>query len=301
MLTIGITGGTGLIGKHLNVLFTSKDYKVIIFSRSRKDTNPNYAYWNPEANECDTTALQQLDGVINLAGAGIADKRWSAKRKKELLDSRVISTRFLITQLRQHAPNCKIFIGASAIGYYGTDKYDTSSFTEEMQPAADFLSNVCVQWEQEEKQAADFLRTVIFRIGIVLGKEAGAYAKLSQPVSYGMVPILGSGKQIVSWIHIDDLCRMMLFAIEHERMRGMYNAVGPAPASHKELMKTMAKEKGGMKITVPVPAIALKILLGEMSLEVLKSTTVSAQKIQEEGFTYKYNTLIAAVHALEHQ
>lgn len=302
MLTIGITGGTGLVGKNLAKLLTHKGYKLVIFSRSRNNNaseNISYAYWNPVTGECDTNAFQQLDAVIHLAGAGVADKRWTAKRKKEIVDSRVQGSHFLISQLKAYAPNCRTMIGVSGIGYYGADRNDTLSFTEEMPAAQDFLANVCVQWEEAEMRGADFLRTVIFRTGIVLGHEGGAYPALTQPMTFGIVPILGGGKQAVSWIHIDDLCRMMLYALEHETMKGIYNAVGPTPVSHKTLMMTIAKEKGGLKIFVPVPAFALKILLGEMSIEVLKSATASAHKIMAEGFTYKYNTVGAAVHALE--
>lgn len=302
MLTIGITGGTGLVGMHLTKLFNDKGYKTIVFTRSRdkKSTgNVSYAYWNPDNGECDTNALQNMDVVIHLAGAGVADKRWTDARKKEILDSRVKGAQFLVAQLKAHAPNCRTMIGVSGIGYYGADKSNTPPFTEDMQPANDFLSNVCVQWEQAEMAAASFLRTVIFRIGIVLGNESGAYPELTKPMAFGIVPILSSGKQMVSWIHIDDLCRMMLYAIEHDNMQGTYNAVGHAPVTHKTLMKTIAKEKGGIKIPVPVPAFVLKIMLGEMSTEVLKSATVSANKILATGFTFKYNTLDSAVHALE--
>ncbi len=303
MSTIGITGGTGLIGTHISKLLLSKGYDVIIFTRGGNKVNEKlqYAHWDPSKNECDIESVKKLDAVINLAGAGIADKRWTAKRKKEIEDSRVQGTTFLISTLKEHARSCNIFIGASAIGFYGTDSIPPVAFTENSPHAEDFLGNTCMQWEEAEIQASTFLRTVIFRFGIVLSKEGGAYTKFAHPQSFGIVPILGNGKQIISWIHIYDLCNMLLFAMENSPINGIFNAVAPKPVSNKELMKMIAKEKGGIKILLPVPSFVLKIMLGEMSEEVLKSTTINAGKIINAGFSFKFNTIPDAVKDLETQ
>jgi uncharacterized protein (TIGR01777 family) len=304
MEAIGVTGGTGLIGKSLVPHLLKRGYKVLIFTRKNNqinlNSNPQYVFWDPFKLKCDSKALHSLNAVIHLAGAGLADKRWSEKRKKEIVDSRVQSTQFLLAQLKLHAPGCVSFIGASAIGYYGPDK-NSKPFDENMPAYNDFIANVCRQWEASELQAESFLRTVILRFGIVLSKQSGAYQKLRQPMSFGIVPILGSGKQIVSWIHIDDLCSIILFALQNKQISGTYNAVAPVPVTHVQLMQTIAREKGGLKIPVPVPSYVLKLLLGEMSSEVLKSTSVSADKILKAGFVFNYSTIQPAVHALETQ
>lgn len=303
MATIGITGGTGFVGKHLQKLFTEGGHNVVIFSRNadKKSKNPNvsFAHWNPDAQACDTDALQTLDAVIHLAGAGVADKRWTDKRKQEIVDSRVIGTRFLVKQLKAHAPKCKTLVSASAIGYYGPDRDGLVPFKEENSPSTDFLATTCEKWEAEALPAASFLRLCTIRIGIVLGHEGGAYPQFANPLKFGVMPILGAGKQIVSWIHVDDLARIMEYAVFNEALYGVYNAVAPFPVSNKELMQTLAKAKGGISIPVQVPSFALKLALGEMSIEVLKSCTVSAAKVLETGFQFGFNTLKEAAEDLQ--
>lgn len=302
MKVIGITGGTGLVGKHLTSLLTDKGYEVVIFTRSvaSKKTRPHitYAHWNPESGACDINALKTLDAVVHLAGEGIADKRWTAKRKKDIVESRVNGTSFLVAQLKAHAINCKTLISASATGYYGPDKQPPTPFTETSPVAPDFLGDTCLQWETAALSANTFLRTVILRFGIVLGKERGAFAEFAKPISFGIVPIIGSGNQIVSWIEVGDLSRLIHFAIEQEKVDGIYNAVAPNPVTNKELVKTIAHVKGGIKIPAPAPAFFLKLLLGEMSIEILKSCMVSADKITNAGFTFNHPDISGAVKAI---
>ena len=302
MKIIGITGGSGFIGRHLTALLIRSGYRVVIFTRS-VPRNPaqkqvTYAQWDIITAKCDMNALKELDGVVHLAGAGIADKRWTEKRKKEILDSRVMGTEFLVSQLKDHAPACKTFIAASATGFYGRDHAGAIPFTETAPPCNDFLCDTCRQWEAASQKANEFARTVILRFGIVLGQECGAFPKLARPLSFGIMPVLGSGNQAVSWIEVDDLARLFLFVLEHDNLSGIYNAVAPNPVTHKELMKTTAAVKGDMKIPVPVPAVLLKIILGEMSGEVLKSCTVSAQKTIDTGFIFNYPDITSAVKAI---
>ncbi len=301
MKTVGITGGTGFIGRHLTELLVEKGYKVIVFSRSagkQSDKNTSYAHWDPDKREIDSSALSKIDGIIQLAGASVAEKRLTEKRKQEIIDSRVQSTDFLIEQLSAHAPACKSFIAASATGFYGPDIAGATPFTENAPPYHDFLGETCRQWEVATANASSFLRTVIIRIGIVLGKGGGAFPEFARPLTFGVMPILGSGKQVVSWIDVDDLARMFLFILENERFSGIYNGVAPNPVTHKELMYAIAKEKGGLKIPVPVPAFALKVALGEMSTEILKSCTVSAAKTLGTGFTFEYPELTGTLQKL---
>jgi uncharacterized protein (TIGR01777 family) len=292
MKVIGITGGSGFVGNHLAALLTGKGYEVIIFTRSAAanpaKNNVSYAHWDASKNECGLSALQKIDAIVNLAGAGIADKRWTEKRKKEILQSRV------------HAPNCKTFIGASATGFYGPDREGAIPFTEIAPAGNDFLGDVCRQWEAASQVANDFARTVILRFGVVLGKDGGAFPKLAAPLSFGIMPILGSGRQVMSWIAIDDLARLILFALETQKLSGIYNAVAPVPVTQKELMSTIATIKGGVKIPLPAPAFLLEIMLGEMSEELLKSCTASAAKTLATGFVFDCPDITKAVSSLLH-
>ena len=301
MSTIGITGGTGFVGQHLSALLVSKGYKVIIFTRGDSKAGAgdiSYAHMDATRQECDTTALGKIDAMVNMAGAGIADERWTEKRKQEIVESRVNLTGFLVAQMKQHATACKTFVSASATGYYGGDRGDARSFTETSIPANNFLGNTCRDWEDEAHKAEAFARTVILRFGIVLGKESGAFPILAKPLSFGIKPTLGSGTQIVSWIEVDDLAKMILFALEKKEVTGIYNAVAPKPVTHGTLMDTIGKVKGGIHIPVPAPAFALKIILGEMSIEILQSCTVSAQKILDAGFTFDHPDILSATKAI---
>ncbi len=302
---IGITGGTGFIGHHLCDLLLSKGYKVIVFTRDMhkltRRESVKYTYWNPDEGKFDLSYFDDIIAVINLAGAGLADKRWTEKRKQEIIRSRVHSTQFLIERLREHAPNCKTLISASAINYYGADRTGYIPFREEAPAADDFLGTVCRQWEATTYTGADFLRTVIFRFGMVLGKDDGAFPRLADPQSIGIIPIIGSGRQVMSWIHISDLCRMLVWAVMEESVQGVFNAVAPYPVSLRRMMMTIAKEKGGVKIPVHVPNRLLSWLLGEMPQAVIKSLCVSAEKVQEAGFSFRYPTIGEAVKNILHQ
>jgi uncharacterized protein (TIGR01777 family) len=301
MKTIGITGGTGFTGRHIAKLLISKGYEVLIFTRNPAKSKPephiSYALWNPKTNEADYIALQLLDGIIHLAGEGVADKRWTAQRKKAILESRTIGTTFLVKLLQEHAPKCKVFIGASAIGYYGPDR-DTAPFTEDCKPYDDFLGTTCVQWETASELIQSIMRRVIIRNGIILGNDGGAFPEFEKPTRFGIFPKLGGGKQILSWIHIDDLAALYVYALEHEYMTGTYNAVAPSPVSQKLLIYTIAHIKNKLPLGIPVPVWILKLMLGEMSIEVLKSTTVSSAKTEASGFVFSYSTIAKAIKQL---
>lgn len=292
MQTIGITGGTGFVGHHLAALLKEFGYRVIIFTRDMHKVsrveNVKYSFWSPTEKKFDVTYLKQLDGVIHLAGAGVADKRWTQKRKDEIVNSRVQTTEFLVNCFRQHAPKCKTMIAASAIGYYGADQKGSPPFTEDMPPASDFLAETCRKWENASLQAVDFMRTVVLRFGIVLGSDDGAFPQFAKPQNFGIVPILGNGRQIISWIHIDDLSKLILWLLKNDTIHGIYNAVAPNPISNHELMNTIARIKGGVKLRLSVPSPLLRLGLGEMATEVLKSCTVSAGKIQQAGFSFQF-------------
>lgn len=299
---IGITGGTGFVGRHITRLLEEHGYQILILTRHpekyKKTDQVRYAYWNPEENKCDLRLINKLTGVINLAGENIAGKRWTDKRKQEIVESRVKGTNYLVKTLKEYATDCNVLVSASATGYYGADK-GKGPFKEDAMPASDFLGETCMQWEAAAKNARGAMRTVITRFGIVLGKEAGMYKEISSPMNFGVAPVLGSGKQMISWVHVQDLAEILLKAITDEKMEGIYNTVSPTPASHRELVRAIAKEKGGIKVPAPVPSFALKLALGEMSQEVLKSCTVSSEKIEAAGYNFHYRTIEQAAMAIE--
>ena len=319
METVLITGGTGMIGKALTQALVERGYEVIVLTRKIPDTKyrmqdkesrithsqsrVSYAVWDVEKQTIDRAAIAKADYIIHLAGASVAEKRWTEKRKQEIVNSRVDSGKLIVESLKTIPNKVKTVIAASAIGWYGPDKDGGNKFTEDDPSFGDFLGQTCKQWEASIEPVS-FLdkRLVKFRIGIVFSNEGGAYAEFRKPLRFGLATILSSGAQIISWIHVDDLVRMILFAMENEKMNGIYNAVAPTPASNKDAVLEIAKKtKGRTFIPVHIPGFVLKIALGEMSVEVLKSATVSADKIQEAGFIFQYPDLESAVDQLTYK
>lgn len=306
MKTILITGGTGMIGKALTTALLEAGHRVIIFTRNpakfKAVGNCSYAAWDPAKGTIDETAVRTGHAILHLAGAGVADKRWSDKRKKEIRNSRVQGGELLCKALATIPNEISVVVSASAIGWYGPDPQipNPKPFTETAPAHNDFLGSTCEAWEQSLAPLTAMGKRVVFlRTGIVLATEGGALAEFMKPVKFGIAAILSTGKQVVSWIHIQDLVRMYLDAIEHTDWQGAYNAVTPQPVSNKELVLELAKQiRGKAYIPIHVPGIFLKIGLGEMSIEVLKSTTVSAGKIRKAGFQFAYPTIEPALQAL---
>lgn len=303
MATVLITGGTGLIGDHLSKMLADKGYEVVTISRKlRSSTHPriSYALWDVEKNLIDANAFSKADHIIHLAGAGVADKRWTADRKLEITESRTRSAALIVEALKNIPNKVATVISASAIGWYGADTKESRlhGFAETAPADRHFLGETCRLWEASIDPVKELdKRLVKFRIGIVLSEEGGALKEFSKPVRFGIAPIFGSGEQMISWIHIDDLCRMFIYAIEETSMSGVYNAVAPGAVTNKDLMLTIAKKlRGKIFIPVHVPAFVLKLGLGEMSIEILKSATVTSEKIRQTGFTFLYPTLKAALH-----
>ena len=299
-----------MIGSRLTEMLVAKDYDVIILTRdASKYTSANpkisYANWNTEAAAIDADAIAKADCILNLAGANVAEKRWTDKRKKEIVESRTKAGALLVKALREIPNKVSAVINSSAIGWYGPDTTTSqqTGFTEDAPAANDFLGSTCRLWEESIAPVTAMGKRLVFiRTGIVLSNAGGAYKEFINPLRFGIAGIPGSGNQIMSWIHIDDICRIMISAVENTQMNGAYNAVAPKPVSCKELIIAAAKKiKGSFFIPVHAPAFALKILLGEMSVEVLKSTTVSADKIKNNGFQFLYPTIDAALNALKNK
>jgi hypothetical protein len=300
MATILVTGGTGLVGRALTRELTAKGHQCIVFTRKPGPAGGGirFAAWDPAAGTLDEASLLEADYIIHLAGAGVADKRWSAARKKEILDSRVQSGQLLAQKLTSLPHKVKALISASAIGWYGADPVipNPHPFTEEDPADTAFLGDTCRQWEGSlSSLEGSPVRVVKLRIGIVLSREGGALKEFLKPLQFGVAAVLGNGKQVVSWIHLDDLVNMFLFAINDDKLQGVYNATAPLPVSNRELTLTLAKAKKQFYIPMPVPAFVLKIMMGEMSIEVLKSATVSAAKIQAAGFVFQFPDIRTAL------
>lgn len=303
MSTVLITGGSGLIGNALTKLLLEKGFEVIIFTRNPEKQKPvsaklSYAQWNIDEQMIDKAALAKADHIIHLAGAGIADKRWSKKRKKEILESRTKSSDLIVDSLKNVPNKVKTVVSASGIGWYGQDPVipNPKAFAEDSPASNDFLGNTCRQWEESIEPVTQLgKRLVKLRTGIVLSIDGGALKKFMKPLKFGVATILGNGKQIISWIHIDDLARVFLSAIENNRMIGVYNAVTSNPVSNKELVIQLAKSRKKLFIPFHVPTFMLKLILGEMSIEVLKSATVSNEKILKAGFNFQFPGIAEAL------
>ncbi len=297
-----------MIGKAITKALLEKNYKVIILSRSSDNKqehggNVSYALWNVENQTISEEAIGKADYIIHLAGEGIADKRWSEKRKQQIRDSRVKGGELLSKALRDMPNKVKAVVSASAIGWYGEDPVvpNPNPFTETATADNGFLGQTCLEWEKSIDPVAELGKRVVkYRTGIVLSNSGGALREFEKPVRFGVAAILGSGKQVISWIHIDDLVRLYITAIESDDMRGVFNAVAPRPVSNKELTLQLAQTKKG-KFFIPlyVPSFVLKTVLGEMSVEVLKSATVSCDKIHYTGFTFLFPSIDAALDDLE--
>ncbi|MEO7444108.1 MAG: TIGR01777 family oxidoreductase [Ferruginibacter sp.] len=296
MQTVVITGGTGMIGTALSSWLSKANYKIIIYTRNvgthKPKGNITYASWDVEKKEIDEKPLLQADYIIHLAGAGVMDKRWSENFKKEIIKSRVESALLIINKLRTLPHHVKAIISASATGYYGPDKA-LPVFTEDASSADDFLGTTCRLWEESVLEARELnIRTVFLRTGIVLSKEGGALEAFRNPLKFGIAGIPGNGKQTCSWIHISDLCGMYVKALKDEKMTGPYNAVAPVPVPLQTVITNLAKKLNGNKfIILHAPAFFLKLLLGERSIEILKSVTVSSEKIEKEGYTFLFRKI----------
>ena len=290
-----------MIGKHLTNALVQRGYKVIIVSRSitgqKQQENISYALWDVKKQQIDAAAIKGADYIVHLAGAGVVDKKWTEDYKKEIRNSRTESSRLIIDALKSNTNSVKAIVSASAIGWYGNDTNPAKPFTESDTPDKSFLGQTCKLWEDSIEPVITLgKRLVKLRAGIVLSNDGGALTEFKKPIRFGVAAILGNGKQMVSWIHIDDLCRLFIYAIENENLQGIYNAVAPEPVSNKILTLALAKViRDKFYIPVHVPAFILKIMMGQRSIEVLKSATVSCKKILDTNFKFNYNNIESAL------
>ncbi len=307
MPVVLISGGSGLIGSNLTRHLIERGYDIIILTREKDKVSDNpkisYSHWSVKDKKIDAEVVRKTDHIVHLAGAGVMDKKWTDTYKKIIIDSRIKSAELILNCLKDNAHEVKTFVSASAIGWYGENAKPLirkEGFIETDSPSNDFLGETCVLWEAAPEPVTAFgTRLVKLRTGIVLSNNGGAFKEYKRPLYFGIAPILSNGNQIVSWIHIDDLCRMYCEAIENNFLNGSYNAVAPVPVSQKNLiLKLGQKMRGKFFIPVYVPAFILKIIFGKRSVEILKSATVNNKKIKASGFTFLYPSIESAIDDL---
>jgi uncharacterized protein len=298
-MTVLIAGGTGLLGTRLSRMLSLEGYTVAHLSR-RKNMQAEFpAYqWAPERDFIEAEAVEQAGVIINLAGAGIAGKRWTAARKKRIIDSRVNSNLLLKKAILQKKKPVKVYIAASAIGYYGNRGEELLS--EEASPGeTGFLPKVVAEWENAIREVATTgVRSVALRTGIVLSPHGGAFEKLLLPFKFFTGTYFGDGRQWYSWIHIDDLCRIFLEAIKNEKMQGFYNAVAPNPVRNKDLILALREAIVKPALITSAPSFALRAVMGEMAEMILDGARVSPQKIVDAGFRFDYPELLPTLRDL---
>lgn len=293
-----IAGGTGLVGNALLKAIDTSKYQVVLLSRSPKKSylsHVMYVAWSPSDGTIEK--CPEPDYIINLAGAGIADERWTEERKNELVMSRVDSAKTLQSFIATLEKRPKVYLSASAVGFYG--HRGNEKLTESSAPGNEFMSDCCVAWEKSATEAASLCeRMVILRIGIVLSTLGGALPKMLMTKNLGVLNYFGSGDQYYPWIHIDDLVRLILASMESDAYSGIYNAVAPDEVTNKGMMTSIKDKLRIFGLLLPAPIFALRLALGEMANVILNSNRVISERLPSTGFTFKFSNSGDAVRDL---
>ncbi|MBK6984243.1 MAG: TIGR01777 family protein [Bacteroidetes bacterium] len=299
MAVILISGGTGLVGKALTQRLITEGHEVRILSRNPQSSSQLKSfYWNVEKNEIDEKAFDGVEHIVHLAGSGIADKRWTNARKQDIIDSRVNSMKLITDVVKKKNIQLKSFVGASAIGIYGMTTSE-KIYTETDKGEDDFLTQSCTQWENSYQQIQLVSKkSSIIRIGVVLSKEGGALKKLLPLFQLGLGSAVGSGKQYMPWIHIEDLVSVFYEALFNSNYNGIYNTVSAEKTTSNSFSKQLAKSLSKPFFLPRVPAFALKLLFGEMANVLLEGSPISNQKLIHAGFQLKYPTLSEALQEI---
>ena len=293
-----ITGASGLIGTELQKSFEAKGYDMLLASR-KDPTDDQHIQWDIEAGFSDPEKLEGIDSVVHLAGESISGLRWTEEKKKAIRESRVLGTRSVVDAISGLKQKPKVFIASSAIGFYG--ERGDEAVTESSAAGKNFLADVCKEWEAESRRAEDAgVRTVLLRTGIVLSKDGGALGTMLLPFKLGVGGVIGSGKQWMSWISMDDHIAAINFAIENEILRGAVNSVSPNPVTNEEFTKTLGEVLYRPTI-LPLPEFAVSMIFGEMGdALLLASTNVLPKRLEDAGFEFKFPRLKPAIeHAVQ--
>ena len=290
-----ITGGSGLLGMQLTAELLKQGHTISHLSRRPgKDPHVKTFLWDVKKERIDSHCIDGIDTIIHLAGAGIADKRWTEERKREIIESRTKSIGLIFGLMKEKAHKVHTVISASGINYYG-DRGD-ELLTETSTPADDFIGKCCIEWENAVDEGKQFdLRVLKFRTGVVLTTKGGALPQLALPVKLGIGSPLGTGNQWVPWIHHSDAIAMYLHGVNNEQIDGVYNMVAPLPVTNLQLTVAVAKQLHRPLWAPNVPAPVIKFLFGQMASLVLGSTKAAAQKIEDTGFTFTYPDITSAL------
>ena len=300
-MKIAIAGATGFVGSRLVERLQTQGHEILILTRNPQQASSRFPQaqvvgYNPIASGEWQQSISGCDAVINLAGEPIAEKRWTSAQKQTILDSRQIGTQKIVEAINSASIKPQVLVSASAIGYYGTS--ETSKFTETSPAGNDFLAEVCTKWETAAQSVtASGTRSVILRLGIVLGENGGALGKMLAPFGAFVGGPIGSGKQWFSWIHRDDVVTMIIAAISDPQMQGVYNATAPNPVTMADFAATLGTVMNRPS-WLPVPNFALEALLGEGAIVVLEGQQVVPTNFLDRGFEFQYSTLKPALTAI---
>jgi len=292
-----ITGASGLVGTELQKSFAAKGYDMLLASRS-EPTDEQHIQWTVEEGFAEPEKLEGLDAVVHLAGENVSGLRWTEEKKRAIRDSRVLGTRNVVTAISKLKDRPKIFVASSAIGFYG--ERGDEEITESSAAGDNFLAEVSKAWESESRRAEDAgIRTVLLRTGIVLTKEGGALGTMLTPFKLGVGGVIGSGKQWMSWISMEDHIAVINFVIENENIRGAVNSVSPNPVTNEQFTKTLG-DVLYRPTFLPLPEFAVSMVFGEMGdALLLASTKVVPKRLEDAGFEFKYPQLKPAIeHAV---
>jgi len=298
MKSVLITGGSGLIGRALSELLLAEGYKVFWLSRTKNLSAkfPSYS-WDYTKREIDTEILEEVDIIVHLAGDSIGSGRWTETKKEQIMSSRIDSTVLLLETLRELDLKPDVFISASAVGIYGNKTTENIYEEKDKTVADDFLAQVCNEWEKAVEQISKTLgsRTVMIRTSMVLSPESEAFKKMYLPTKFGLGASLGSGKQYMPWIHIQDLCRIYLKAIQDTTLNGAYNASSPQQLRNRKFMNTLSRVLKKPKLLPFIPGFIIRMMMGEAAEMVLGGSRISSKKIQEKGFKFLYDNAEDAI------
>ncbi len=298
-MKILISGASGLVGTHLIPTLLAKGHEIYKLVRKTPKSSDEIQ-WEAEKgfSETEQAKLENFDAVMHLAGDNVASENWSDEKKRKIKDSRVVGTRVLVDALKRAQNPPKIFVSASATGFYGNRKDEI--LTEDSRQGAGFLTDVCTAWEDEIEKAEEFARVVFLRIGVVLVKDGGALEKMLMPFKFGVGGTIGSGKQWMSWIALDDLIKLIHFALENETLRGAVNAVAPNPVTNEEFTKMLGKALHRPTV-LPIPTFAIKLMFGEMGETLLlQGARVLPKRLLDAGFEFQFSNLEEAMkHVLK--
>lgn len=292
-----IAGGSGTIGRLIRKAFEKAGHRVTVLSRS--SSGPGYASWDPAQDTIDTAALADATVLINLSGEQIAPGRWTDSRKKRIRDSRTESTLFLAWCLKNLPNSIHTVINASASGYYGDSG---STLVDETSPPGEgFMGTTCVKWE---KAAAAYsgpgIRVLIVRMGIILDPHSGLLAEILKPARFGIIPLLGSGRQYLSWIHPSDLAGILLHLIGKKELSGVFNTSSPEPVTMRHMAAAIKSALHSQALIFSVPSLLLQLVLGEVSATVITGQRVSCEKIIQSGYAFQFGRLDDALINLLH-